>query len=332
MSEYEIHEYCDIFPDLSDAELQEMAESIRANGQLQPIYRWNKKILDGKNRLKACKLAGVNPVFESWCPTNPADEKLADEEAWNFANALNYDRRHLSASQRSMHAAMRLKRKSANLHSAETIKSVAKKENVSVRSVKNAKDVIANGTPELQHAVTNGHVAVSDAAKVSKLPKKTQDAAVKAVTNGHAKTVAKAVEREPGDETENDKPRRPKSEKVTVPIPAIIKPAADTLTEFASAIQACGKLREQVRGICEGPGGGKLSRLWGDMERMLEQIAVNLKSYRFWAACPECKVTDKQKKSDANCKLCRGHGWIAKTNGLSDIHKSWLMEQGYDVK
>jgi ParB-like chromosome segregation protein Spo0J len=114
-------------------------------------------------------------------------------------------------------------------------------------------------------------------------------------------------------------------------IPKHLQPVVDSLKEIASAVTNIGKLREQIRKICQGPGGGKLNRLWGDMERMLQQISVNMKSYRFWSACPECKITDKQQKADENCKMCRGHGWIAKTNGLSDHHKTWLRERGYDV-
>lgn len=191
--EYEIHEYCDIFPDLDDKAIAEMADSIAAEGQLDPIVRWGNIILDGKNRLRACKVAGVVPVFESWAPTKPADKQLADDEAWAFCRAKNYNRRHLTTSQLSMIAGKELDRHCANLHTETTVQEVADKHGVSKRSVDSAKKVIANGSTELQHAVTNGHVTVSDAASIVDQPKPKQNAAVKAVTNGHAKTVNEAV-------------------------------------------------------------------------------------------------------------------------------------------
>lgn len=214
MSEYEIHEYCDIFPDLDDKAITEMASSIASEGQLDPIIRWGNIILDGKNRLRACKVAGVVPVFESWAPTKPADKQLADDEAWAFCRAKNYNRRHLTTSQLSMIAGKELDRRCANLHTETTVQEIADKHGVSKRSVDSAKKVIANGSSDLQHAVTNGHVTVSDAASIVDQPKPKQNAAVKAVTNGHAKTVNEAI-REPGDETENDKKPKPKEPRPT---------------------------------------------------------------------------------------------------------------------
>lgn len=327
--DYEIHEYCDIFPDLDAKAIAEMAASIAAEGQLDPIIRWGTIILDGKNRLKACDLAGVSPIFESWYPTNPADKQLADDEAWAFCRAKNYNRRHLTTSQLSMIAGKELDRRCANLHTETTVQEVADKHGVSKRSVDSAKKVIANGSTELQHAVTNGHVTVSDAANIVDKPKPKQNAAVAAVVNGKAKTVTEAV-REPGDETENDKSKLTTDDEPTINVPASLKQVAESLKGFRASISAVGKVREQIRELCEAPGGNKVARLWSDMERMFEQISVNLKSYRFWAACPECKITDQKKKADEGCKMCRGHGWIAKTNGLSDHHKTWLRERGYE--
>lgn len=111
-------------------------------------------------------------------------------------------------------------------------------------------------------------------------------------------------------------------------VPKHLEAIVAALPEFKGAIADAGRLREKIRRIAEGPGGGKLSRYWSDIERMMEQVAVYLKCYRFWAPCPECKITDKHKTAAKDCKLCGGHGWIPKTNGLSDIHKEWLKERG----
>ncbi len=55
----------DVFPMMTDDELQELAEDIRANGLRQPVTIakingvW--MLIDGRNRREACKIAGVVP-------------------------------------------------------------------------------------------------------------------------------------------------------------------------------------------------------------------------------------------------------------------------------
>lgn len=49
------HPACKLFPKLSDNELRDLAEDIRRNGLRNPIL--DGKILNGRNRLAACKLA-----------------------------------------------------------------------------------------------------------------------------------------------------------------------------------------------------------------------------------------------------------------------------------
>jgi len=46
----DFHEAANIFPMMSDAELDDLTESIRANGQRHPILLYEGKILDGRNR------------------------------------------------------------------------------------------------------------------------------------------------------------------------------------------------------------------------------------------------------------------------------------------
>ena len=55
-----------LFPRLGDAELRQLAADIKANGLLNPVVRHRGKILDGRNRLAACEIAGVKPKFVEW--------------------------------------------------------------------------------------------------------------------------------------------------------------------------------------------------------------------------------------------------------------------------
>jgi hypothetical protein len=111
-------------------------------------------------------------------------------------------------------------------------------------------------------------------------------------------------------------------------VPKHLREIADSRKEFAACVSEAGRLKGRIEKLTAGPGGGKLSKWWTDIDRCLSQVQTYLKCYRFWAACPECKITDKHKTAAKDCKLCGGHGWIAESNGLSDIHKEWLRERG----
>lgn len=88
------HPAAELFPLISDEELRELADDIRAHGLLEPIIRTDGLILDGRNRLRACELAGVEPQFVEWDGRGGS--------AVTFVLSENLRRRHLSASQRAV--------------------------------------------------------------------------------------------------------------------------------------------------------------------------------------------------------------------------------------
>jgi hypothetical protein len=65
MSELAVHPVAALFPMLADDELEELAADIKANGLRFPIIRdkAGKTLIDGRNRLVACEIAGVKPDF-----------------------------------------------------------------------------------------------------------------------------------------------------------------------------------------------------------------------------------------------------------------------------
>jgi site-specific DNA-methyltransferase (adenine-specific) len=91
--DHAFHPACLLFPRLTDDELQALAADIRQNGLLNPIVTLDGEILDGRNRLEACKIAGVKPRFVEW-------DGEGSPLAWVVAT--NLMRRHLTASQRAV--------------------------------------------------------------------------------------------------------------------------------------------------------------------------------------------------------------------------------------
>lgn len=88
------HPAAKIFPLMSDDELRELARDIGEKGLLQPIMLFEGKVLDGRNRLLACRAAGVTPRFEEWTPRDGLTPT-----AWVVS--LNLERRHLTSDQRA---------------------------------------------------------------------------------------------------------------------------------------------------------------------------------------------------------------------------------------
>lgn len=85
------HPISEIWPMMSDEQLTNLAANIKINGQLNPIWLYEGMILDGRNRWKACELAGISPATQRYNGENPVA----------FAFSQNEERRHLSSGQRA---------------------------------------------------------------------------------------------------------------------------------------------------------------------------------------------------------------------------------------
>lgn len=95
---YATHPYADLLPMLSDEELAALADDIKVNGLREPIAITRSDppmIVDGRNRLRACELAGVTPSYRTI-------EAEADEQILRLVISLNLRRRHLNASQKAV--------------------------------------------------------------------------------------------------------------------------------------------------------------------------------------------------------------------------------------
>src|ERR1700730_9925717 len=67
-----VHPAALVFPEMSPADLDGLVEDIKQNGLAHPIVRTSEGVvLDGRNRLKACEIAGIDPQFEIYEGSNP---------------------------------------------------------------------------------------------------------------------------------------------------------------------------------------------------------------------------------------------------------------------
>jgi len=132
-----IHPACELFPLMTPAELRELGEDIKGNGLRRPIaITSDGQLLDGRNRLAAMEVAGVDFKIKRTRNGSPeihidivggdlsfAEVVTSDPVA--FVISANIHRRHLTAEQKREHIARLIKATpgKSDRQIAETVKS-----------------------------------------------------------------------------------------------------------------------------------------------------------------------------------------------------------------
>jgi ParB-like chromosome segregation protein Spo0J len=100
----QVHPIAARYPMLSNDEIKELAEDIKQHGLIHPIVVDHDVLIDGRNRLKACEVAGVEPTYRPF----PWNGKTEGKEAAIIAYIVgeNIRRRHLNAGQRAILVAL----------------------------------------------------------------------------------------------------------------------------------------------------------------------------------------------------------------------------------
>lgn len=183
------HPAADIFPMLGAGQMAELAEDIKARGLIEPIVLDGEgRIIDGRNRLEACRIAGVEPRFSHYIGS----------DVLGYIVSKNLKRRHLTQSQRAAVAAELVpmlaedarKRQLAGLKRGSEMpvqENLPERNNgqardkagelmgVSGRSVEDAL-AVQREAPEVLDRVKAGDIAVSTARKVAELPEEDRQA------------------------------------------------------------------------------------------------------------------------------------------------------------
>jgi ParB-like nuclease domain len=137
----EVHPLAALFPMMADDELAELAEDILTNGLIQPIVvDADGVLIDGRNRLAACEIAGVAPIYQ----------KLNGHDAAAFIVSANLARRNLSKGQQAMALAMiypdgKQGVKSLNISRSEQVL-LSQARTILRHSTELAQDVLRRGT------------------------------------------------------------------------------------------------------------------------------------------------------------------------------------------
>jgi N6-adenosine-specific RNA methylase IME4 len=179
MTTFPIHPLAELFPPMQGGDFHNLVDDIRKNGLRDPIITLNDAVLDGRNRMRACIVAGVPCHYEPYTGADPL----------GFVISRNLHRRHLSESQRSMvaaklagggHGGARRPNQAANLPLETELARLTQAEaggrlNVSERSVRHGRATLDHGTPELIELVESDNLAVSTAADIACMPPPEQE-------------------------------------------------------------------------------------------------------------------------------------------------------------
>ena len=83
------HRYANVYPLMEGVDFDSLVEKIKKNGLVHPIVLYEGRILDGRNRYRACLAASVEPRTVEF-------KGKDDLDAITFATTENLDRRHLT--------------------------------------------------------------------------------------------------------------------------------------------------------------------------------------------------------------------------------------------
>ncbi|EIZ1085923.1 hypothetical protein MPI44_004471 [Klebsiella oxytoca] len=163
MIEYDFHDTANAFPYISGDAYDTLKEDIRINGILEPIYLFEGKVIDGRNRYRIAKELGLDDI--------PTQEYEGDNPV-GFVQSMNLHRRQLTPSQKAAAAAFLAEFKQGqhiDEEEYETQEAIAKKLGISRRMVVEATSLKKNADAELIERVKAGDISLHNATAIARL-------------------------------------------------------------------------------------------------------------------------------------------------------------------
>src|SRR5262245_6779649 len=237
----EPHPFAEVFPPLDGEAFNALVKDIEARDQQEPIWVDEGKILDSRNRYRACQILGREPEVR----------EFTGKDAMGFVLSANLHRRHLNESQRAMVGAKLASLvMGANQHTKEiglSAKSAADLLNVSTASIERAKVILKSGDTEIIKDVTAGKTSVTAGAEAVKKGKGKQS---QQTTSAEPKTEEPKTEEEK-PETEEEKLAKERL-KLSDKNDKLVEKLIDNLKEWkkvdaVNAITAASNLLNQLK-------------------------------------------------------------------------------------
>lgn len=328
------HPYAEIFALHEGKPLWELSDRIKANGLREPIVLLEDKILDGRRRELACYRAGVEPKYRKF-----GSRKEDGKDPLEFVIDINLHRRHLGEGEKALAAARYATAMGGRpkppqvgeVSDNHTNSEAAEAFEVSERTVERAKEVIANGVPEVQEALEKDEITVSDAAKVSKEEPEVQREAVEAKRKGKAKSAAGAAKKKKeadAKQNRNGKPEESDDEPWVdawgIPITKEAETAFRNADKFDELLKLLRQAKKMFKELAETEGGQFLQQSFvsnntrdGFIHAGLDTCIKNVVDCKpKYTVCPY-EYNKHLPHDKKNCKTCMGLGWTVNFNKSS---------------
>lgn len=289
--EYEFHPLASVLPMLGQVETDELAADIQANGLRSDIILLDGKILDGRNRYKACKIVNVEPRFRDF---------NGEGDPIDFIVSVNVKRRHLTASQKALVVA-----KVAQLPRGDVsrIKKSSKTPIVSQTAQSaDRKTVQSNGTSAERAAQSVG-VSSRTVEQAKQVLREAPKEEIKAVERGEKSvaTVVKEIKK-----AKEAKPTEKRKDATDYPIPEGVLVDWDRADELARKwLRAVSDLRSEIEAVFKDE-----SILLVEIDNTtladLNNAYSSIKLVKPHAVCGSCQGVQRKK-----CDLCKRRGFLS---------------------
>ena len=208
--DYEYHEIANLYELMDGEEFRSLCDNIRERGLKNPIVLYDGKILDGRNRYRACKELGIEPRFIQ-------SSASTFEDAYHDVVTDNSMRRDLTPSQKAvlgfrmlpMHEKMAKPKQAHGMTGPGRTLEVTRPQAFSQRAPQSrdraAKDSRASASsiqrvkrvhsiaPELVDAISTKIIKVSQAVTLADEDKATRDAVISLLSSGDAANFKQAL-------------------------------------------------------------------------------------------------------------------------------------------